>query len=193
MCVVINKIDLQPAETQAANSPRGGLSPRHDRLTASSLKPDSAFGSIRISAKTGAGLDELRKWLSGSVDAGFMGSATISSARHHEALVLARESLSRVLAGLCSGLPTSRLPANPDGDVCPLTPSAGLCSGLPTDLLACRQESAEDFRCNPTAGLSTDLLAEELRETLHHLGLITGEVTTNEILGSIFSKFCIGK
>jgi tRNA modification GTPase len=43
------------------------------------------------------------------------------------------------------------------------------------------------------AGLSADLLAEDIREVLHHLGTITGEITTDEILGTIFSKFCIGK
>lgn len=38
-----------------------------------------------------------------------------------------------------------------------------------------------------------DLLAQDIREALHYLGEITGEITTNEILGNIFSKFCIGK
>jgi len=42
-------------------------------------------------------------------------------------------------------------------------------------------------------GLSSDLLAQDIREVLHYLGEITGEVTTDEILGNIFSKFCIGK
>lgn len=42
-------------------------------------------------------------------------------------------------------------------------------------------------------GLTADLLAEELRGSLHHLGTITGEITTDEVLGEIFSKFCIGK
>lgn len=41
--------------------------------------------------------------------------------------------------------------------------------------------------------LSTDLLSEELRSVLYYLGTITGEITTDEILGNIFSKFCIGK
>ncbi|MFO7656617.1 MAG: tRNA uridine-5-carboxymethylaminomethyl(34) synthesis GTPase MnmE [Bacteroidales bacterium] len=41
--------------------------------------------------------------------------------------------------------------------------------------------------------LSGDLLAQDIREALHYLGEITGEITTNEILGNIFSKFCIGK
>ena len=38
-----------------------------------------------------------------------------------------------------------------------------------------------------------DLLAIDLRTALHHLGSITGEVTSDEILGEIFGKFCIGK
>ena len=41
--------------------------------------------------------------------------------------------------------------------------------------------------------VSSDFLAQDIREVLHYLGEITGEVTTDEILGNIFSKFCIGK
>jgi tRNA modification GTPase len=44
-----------------------------------------------------------------------------------------------------------------------------------------------------TTSLPQDLLAQDIRETLHHLGEITGEVTTDEILGNIFKNFCIGK
>ena len=43
------------------------------------------------------------------------------------------------------------------------------------------------------AGLSGDLVAQDLREVLHHLGAITGTIATDEILGNIFSRFCIGK
>ena len=42
-------------------------------------------------------------------------------------------------------------------------------------------------------GLSGDLLGQDIRECLHWLGSITGEVTTDDILGEIFSHFCIGK
>lgn len=41
--------------------------------------------------------------------------------------------------------------------------------------------------------LTTDLLAQDIREALHYLGEITGEITTDEILGNIFRNFCIGK
>ena len=43
------------------------------------------------------------------------------------------------------------------------------------------------------AGLPADLIAVDLRDALYHLGSITGEITTDEVLGNIFSRFCIGK
>ena len=42
-------------------------------------------------------------------------------------------------------------------------------------------------------GLSGDLLDQDIRECLHWLGEITGEITTDNILGEIFAHFCIGK
>ncbi len=41
--------------------------------------------------------------------------------------------------------------------------------------------------------IPTDLIATDIRSALHYLGEITGEVTTEDILGNIFGKFCIGK
>ena len=41
--------------------------------------------------------------------------------------------------------------------------------------------------------LPADLLAIDLRNALHYLGTITGQVTTDEVLGTIFSRFCVGK
>ena len=43
------------------------------------------------------------------------------------------------------------------------------------------------------SGLSGDLVSQDIRECLHYLGEITGEISNNEILGEIFSHFCIGK
>lgn len=43
------------------------------------------------------------------------------------------------------------------------------------------------------AGIPGDLLAMDIREILHYFGEITGEITTDEILGNIFRNFCIGK
>ena len=42
-------------------------------------------------------------------------------------------------------------------------------------------------------GISGDFLAINIRQALFHLGSITGEVTTDTLLGNIFGKFCIGK
>jgi tRNA modification GTPase len=42
-------------------------------------------------------------------------------------------------------------------------------------------------------GITGDFLAQDIRECLHYLGEITGEITTNEVLGHIFKNFCIGK
>jgi tRNA modification GTPase len=38
-----------------------------------------------------------------------------------------------------------------------------------------------------------DFLAMDIRQSLHYLGEITGQITTDDLLENIFSKFCIGK
>lgn len=43
------------------------------------------------------------------------------------------------------------------------------------------------------SGISGDFIAQDVRETIHHLGTITGAITTTDILATIFSRFCIGK
>ncbi|MBO4570976.1 MAG: tRNA uridine-5-carboxymethylaminomethyl(34) synthesis GTPase MnmE [Bacteroidales bacterium] len=122
--------------------------PQHAKLILLANKSDisdSKYGkSLSISAKTGEGLDALRKLL---VEYSGIASAEgilVTNARHAAALHSAAESLSNVRKGLDSGIPG-------------------------------------------------DLLAEDLREALRHLGTITGEITTDDILKEIFGNFCIGK
>ena len=55
------------------------------------------------------------------------------------------------------------------------------------------KESLEQVKKGLDDKLSADLLAQDLRQALYHIGSITGEVTTSEVLSSIFSRFCIGK
>ena len=42
-------------------------------------------------------------------------------------------------------------------------------------------------------GLSADFITQDVREALHHLGELTGTVSTDTLLSTIFSRFCIGK
>jgi tRNA modification GTPase len=55
------------------------------------------------------------------------------------------------------------------------------------------RESLHSFKEALSRGDSPEFLAVDLRYALHSLGEITGEVTTEDVLGKIFSKFCIGK
>ncbi|MDE6007073.1 MAG: tRNA uridine-5-carboxymethylaminomethyl(34) synthesis GTPase MnmE [Muribaculaceae bacterium] len=41
--------------------------------------------------------------------------------------------------------------------------------------------------------LPADLIAQDVREAIHHLGLVTGTITTPDLLTTIFTRFCIGK
>lgn len=100
-----------------------------------------------ISAKTGAGLDELREILSETAEkesGGATEGLMITNARHAEALRRAGESSLLLI------------------------------------------QSLKD-------GVSGDFVAQDLRETIHHLSTITGDITTPDILSAIFSRFCIGK
>ena len=72
-----------------------------------------------------------------------------------------------------------------------------------SDLLVTNARHAEALRASAEAldkvssglelQLPTDLLAEDLRDAISHLGTITGEISTDEVLGEIFGRFCIGK
>lgn len=54
-------------------------------------------------------------------------------------------------------------------------------------------DSVEKVEEAVSSKITTELLAYELRNALEHLGEISGEFSNDEVLGNIFSKFCIGK
>ncbi|MDO5443597.1 MAG: tRNA uridine-5-carboxymethylaminomethyl(34) synthesis GTPase MnmE [Bacteroidia bacterium] len=102
---------------------------------------------VMMSAKTGFGVDSLKKVLSDCQKSRIADSGTatlVTNARHYNALCSASRALKLAASGIASG----------------------------------------------TSG---DLVSQDLREALYHLGSITGSITTDEVLGNIFSKFCIGK
>ena len=107
---------------------------------------DEKVVKLYISAKTGFGLDELKRLLSDTQKSQALefDQTIVTNLRHYQALTAACAALKSVRSSLSSKL-------------------------------------------------TSDLLAEDLRSALHHLGSITGEITTDEVLGDIFSHFCIGK
>ena len=61
------------------------------------------------------------------------------------------------------------------------------------EALTLAHEALGDAQHALSMSLSGDLISEDIRRIIHHLGEITGDITSDHILQSIFSKFCIGK
>jgi tRNA modification GTPase len=61
------------------------------------------------------------------------------------------------------------------------------------EALSKTQEALETAYDGLQTNRSTDLIANDIKFALHYLGEITGEITTDDLLENIFSKFCIGK
>ena len=55
------------------------------------------------------------------------------------------------------------------------------------------QECIHRVRQGLTERISGDFLSQDIRQCIHHLSTITGDITTDDILGNIFRHFCIGK
>ena len=104
------------------------------------------YPTIRLSAKTGEGVEQLLSVLRSLADAtaAYKGDVIISNRRHYNALHQAGNALIAAITALQDNTPT-------------------------------------------------DLLSEDIRLAIHHLGTITGEITSDDILKNIFSHFCIGK
>ena len=54
-------------------------------------------------------------------------------------------------------------------------------------------EEIQKVKWGLDSGISSDLMAIDIRSALYFFGEITGEVTNDELLGNIFANFCIGK
>lgn len=115
-------------------------------ITKQDLITTTDASGLKISAKTGLGIDTLIERLTEAATAEHNPDTEliITNARHHAELRAGAEALRRVSDGLATGLPS-------------------------------------------------DLIAQDVREAIHHLGLLTGAVTTDNLLSTIFSTFCIGK
>ncbi|MDC0949853.1 tRNA uridine-5-carboxymethylaminomethyl(34) synthesis GTPase MnmE [Flavobacteriaceae bacterium] len=61
------------------------------------------------------------------------------------------------------------------------------------DALRLALKNIQKVQVGMQTGLSGDLLAIDIREALYHFGRITGEISTDDLLGNIFANFCIGK
>lgn len=135
LLILVNKVDKTGANKNVINI--------NNLVLSSDIESDS-IRILEISAKTGQGLNLLRKTLVQSTGLATHTGTLVTNARHAHALQATADSLSVVRTGLASSLPT-------------------------------------------------DLLAEDLRSATSTLGSITGAITSNEVLGEIFGKFCIGK
>ncbi len=61
------------------------------------------------------------------------------------------------------------------------------------DALLKALEEIQKVQAGMEAGVSGDLLSIDIRQALYHFGEITGEITSDDLLGNIFANFCIGK
>ena len=61
------------------------------------------------------------------------------------------------------------------------------------DLLNKTYDEIHKVKISISNNISSDLLAIDIKQAIYFLGELTGEISNNEVLGNIFSKFCIGK
>jgi tRNA modification GTPase len=137
-------------EKMIAELPCGG--PRtivRNKIDLSNNQPNyidtRCYKEVAVSAKTGAGLDDLRKHLKDCMGYQSAGEGTFMARRRH------LDAIERALAHVVEG-----------------------------------KKQLESSKAG-------ELLAEELRLAQNNLGEITGEFTSDDLLGKIFSTFCIGK
>ncbi len=79
------------------------------------------------------------------------------------------------------------IPAMPDANAVVLT------NARHYEALGLVKEDLGRISAGMESGLPGDLLAMDIRSAIDHLGLITGKILTDDVLGNVFSRFCIGK
>lgn len=193
LITVVNKIDLpepdcpSPSEnTRTATENDLGI--RDDRhlqesgIGRSETNPHIQTAPLRISAKTGTGIDDLHlQTTANKID----GTEPALSATADTVRISAKTGagIDDLLRRLRHTIDTSGLFG---GDAIVSSSRHAEALRLADDALQRALQALDDH-------LPSDLLCEELRQVLHHLGAITGQITSDEILANIFSKFCIGK
>lgn len=152
-------------------------------LVSKELEVPAGFSILDISAKTGEGLEELRRRLVGSLEGVAGGAGSVSGS---DGGVNGASGADGGVNGAAGGAKRSALAA--DNASATLVTNLRHFEALERALSALRQVSIGLDRKTPT-----DLITQDLREAIYELGTIFGAVTTDDLLDTIFSRFCIGK
>ena len=142
----LEEIEVEIGRLKSQEVPFIAIGNKKDLANPQTIEAVETLGALTISASNQEELDTLETAILDKVNlADFStGDTIVTNLRHHQQLVLTKDALNTVIAGI-------------DG------------------------------------GITNDFVAQDIRHALHHLGEITGEITTDDLLENIFSKFCIGK
>jgi tRNA modification GTPase len=142
----LEEIEKVKEELDSQQIPYLLIGNKSDLLTKRIRRELSSLDINFLSAKSGDGLTELEDIILDKVNAKALQTddTVVTNLRHHQQLILTKESLEAVITGIDSSI-------------------------------------------------TNDFVAQDIRHSLHHLGEITGEISTDDLLENIFRKFCIGK
>ncbi len=142
------KVEIEKIKNKYPLKPTVLLINKADTLTKEDKESiDKQLTDINyLSAKTGEGIENLKKQLLNFVNTGALrnNETIVTNTRHYDSLLKALEEIEKVQFGIENGV-------------------------------------------------SGDLLAIDIRQALFHFGEITGEISSDDLLGNIFANFCIGK
>lgn len=142
----VNSVAIEETELKQLGVPYIKIGNKVDKAQPELLAALQTQDFILISASHKTNLQALKDQIVSKIHIQevHQGDVLVTNLRHYQKLLETRESLTRVLNGL-------------------------------------------------STGITGDFLAMDIRQALFHLGEITGEITTEDLLDNIFSKFCIGK